>query len=194
MILRCFIAVEIPETIRKSIGEIVDSLKKSGADVKWVAQENIHVTLQFLGDTEESLVPAIKGAIEKILSPYSPFYIKIAGVGFFPDTRRPRVIWVGIEGAQPLVDIYRDISNELIRFGYRKEERAFTPHVTIGRVKSQRNTGELLRRLEEARSIGFPDFQVQNITLMKSELKPSGAKYYSLAEIPFGRRINVNQG
>ena len=132
MVLRCFIAVEIPETIRKSIGEIIDSLKKSGADVKWVAQENIHVTLQFLGDTEESLVPAIKGALDKILSTYSSFYIKIAGVGCFPDTRRPRVIWVGLEGAQPLVDIYRDISNELIRFGYRKEERAFTPHITIG--------------------------------------------------------------
>lgn len=192
--LRCFIAIEIPETIRISIGDIIDSLKKSGADVKWVAQENIHITLQFLGDTEESLVPSIKGALDKILSTYSPFYIKICNAGCFPDERRPRVIWVGMEESQSFLNIYKDISDEMTRFGYLKEKRGFTPHATIGRVKSQMNTGELTKRLSEVRAIQLPDFQVQNITLMKSELKPSGAKYFSLAEIPIGRRINVNQG
>ena len=84
MLLRCFIAIEIPETIKKSVADIIDSLKKSGSDVKWVSEENIHITLQFLGETEESLIPDIKGALYKILAPYSPFYIKIADVGCFP--------------------------------------------------------------------------------------------------------------
>ena len=192
MLLRCFIAIEIPETIKKSIAAIIDNLKKS--DVKWVSEENIHITLQFLGETEESLIPDIKGALYKILAPYSSFYIKIAGIGSFPSGKRPRVIWVGMEESKPLISLYEDISSEMVKFGYKKEERGFTPHVTIGRVKSNRNMGELLRRLEEFKDPDFPIFEVQNIKLMKSELKPSGAKYYTLAEIPFGRRSNVNQG
>lgn len=192
MLLRCFIAIEIPETIKKSVADIIDNLKKSGSDVKWVPEENIHITLQFLGETEESLIPDIKGALYKILAPYSSFYIKIADVGCFPSGKRPRVIWVGMEGPQALIDLYKDISSEMVKFGYQKEERGFTPHVTIGRVKSNRNMGELLRRLEEFKVTDFPGFEVQNIKLVKSELKPSGAKYYSLAEIPFGGSNNGN--
>jgi len=194
MLLRCFIAIEIPETIKKSIADIIESLKKSGSDVKWVSDENIHITLQFLGETEEALIPDIKGALNKILATYSPFYIKIADVGCFPSGRRPRVIWVGMEESKSVINLYNYIASEMVKLGYQKEERGFTPHVTIGRVKSNRNLGELLRRLDEFTVTDFPDFEVQNITLMKSELKPSGAKYYSLAEIPFGRRSNVNQG
>ncbi len=192
MLLRCFIAIEIPETIKKSVADIIGSLKKSGSDVKWVPDENIHITLQFLGETEESIIPDIKEALYKILAPYSPFYIKIADVGCFPSGRRPRIIWVGMEESQPLINIYKDISGEMVKFGYQKEERGFTPHLTIGRVKSNRNMGELLSKLEEFKITDFPDFEVRNITLMKSELKPSGAKYYSLAEIPFGGSNNGN--
>jgi 2'-5' RNA ligase len=194
MSLRCFIAIKIPETIRRSIVNSVDDLKKSGADVKWVSPENIHITLQFLGGTEEAQVPFIKEALNKILLPYSPFYIKIAGIGCFPDTKRPRIIWVGTEGAGPVINLHGDIAQGMRRFGYREEERNFIPHLTIGRVKSNRNLGELLKKMDEIKAARFSDFEVQNITLMKSELKPSGAVYNSLAEIPFGRRSNVDQG
>jgi RNA 2',3'-cyclic 3'-phosphodiesterase len=194
MALRCFIAIEIPEAVKNAIADSVGSLKRAGADVKWVSPEHIHLTLQFLGTTEESLIPEIKEALGKILSPYAPFYIKISSVGCFPDGRRPRVIWVGLEESRTLINLQRDIAAGMMRFGYQKEERDFTPHVTIGRVKSLRNTGDMLRRLEEIKATSFSDFEVQNITLMKSELTPSGAIYYSLAEIPFGRRSNVDQG
>jgi len=190
MALRCFIAIEIPDTIRRSIDDSITALKKSGAEVKWVARENIHLTVQFLGETEESLIPKIKEALDKKLSPYSPFYIRISDVGCFPDRKRPRVIWVGVEESSPLMDLYKDIANAMEAFGYKQEERAFTPHITIGRVKSGKNMRELLVRLDEVGAIRFSDFEVLNITLMKSELKPSGAKYDSLAEIPFGRRSN----
>jgi RNA 2',3'-cyclic 3'-phosphodiesterase len=194
MILRCFIAIEIPEISKKLIEDSINSLKKSGSDVKWVPAENIHITMQFLGETEEALIPSIKGALEKILAPYSPFYIKIADISCFPDGRRPRVIWVGTEESPTLINIQKDISNEMVQFGYQKEVRAFTPHLTIGRVKSIRNMRELLKRIEEMKTTSYSGFEAQSITLMKSELSPSGAKYYSLAEIPFGRRNNVDQG
>jgi len=192
MVLRCFIAIEIPEIPKKFIEDQIYSLKESGSDVRWVPLENIHITMQFLGRTEESLIPGLKGSLEKIVASYSPFYIKIADVGCFPDGRRPRVIWVGLGEAQPLINLQRDIAGEMIKFGYPKEERGFTPHVTIGRVKSHRNVGDLLKRLDEIKATSFSDFEVEKITLMKSELKPSGAIYHSLAEIPFGRRSNVN--
>lgn len=192
MALRCFISIEIPETIKKSIADIAYSLKKSGADVKWIIPENMHITLQFLGETEESLIPAIKGGLDKILAHYIPFYIKIAEVGYFPSGRRPRVIWVGMEKSQSIIDLNRDIASEMAKFGYQKEERWFIPHVTIGRVKSNKNINELLKKINEIKTMSFSDFEVQNISLMKSELKPSGAKYYCLAEIPFCRRNNVN--
>lgn len=193
MPLRCFIALEIPETIRRSIDDTIAVLKKSGAEVKWVSCQNIHLTLQFLGETEEALVPKVKDALDKILSPYIPFYITIAGIGCFPDRKRPRVIWVGVEESLPLTNLYKDIADTLEGFGYKQEKRAFSPHITIGRVKSNRNMRELLMRLDEIRAARFSDFEVLNITLMKSELKPSGPTYYSLAEIPFGRRSNVNE-
>jgi RNA 2',3'-cyclic 3'-phosphodiesterase len=192
MALRCFIAIEIPEAIKRTIAGSVESLKKSGADVKWLLPENIHITLQFLGETEEALIPVIKKALDKILLTYSPFYIKIAGVGCFPDTRRPRIIWVGTEESQPVINLHADIAEGMAELGYREEERNFTPHLTIGRVKSNRDIGELLRKINEIKAASFSAFEVQNITLMKSELKPSGAIYYSLAEIPFGGRSNGN--
>jgi 2'-5' RNA ligase len=192
MALRCFIAIEIPESIRGAIVSSIDGLKKSGADVKWVSPENIHITMQFLGDTEETQIPLIKEALNKILLPYSPFYIKIAGVGCFPDARRPRVIWVGTEEAQQVIDLHGDIAKGMVTFGFQEEGKIFTPHLTVGRVKSNRNTGALLKKMDEIKIVRFSDFEVRNITLMKSELKPSGAIYYSLAEIPFGGSNNGN--
>jgi RNA 2',3'-cyclic 3'-phosphodiesterase len=192
MALRCFIAIEIPEAIRGAIVGSIDSLKESGADVKWVSPENIHITLQFLGETEETRIPLIKKALNKILLTYSPFYIKIAGVGCFPDARRPRVIWVGTEGSQPVINLHGDIARGMAGLVYLEEERSFTPHLTIGRVKSNRNVRELLSKIDEIKEVRFSDFEVRNITLMKSELRPSGPIYSSLAEIPFGGRSNGN--
>ena len=192
MALRCFIAIEIPEAIRGAIVSSIDSLKKAGADVKWVSPENIHITLQFLGETEEARIPLIKETLDKILLTYSPFYIKIAGVGCFPDSRRPRVIWVGAEEAQPVINLHGDIARGMADLGYREEERNFTPHLTIGRVKSNRNVRGLTGKIVEIREVRFSGFEVRNITLMKSELRPSGPIYSSLAEIPFGGRSNGN--
>lgn len=192
MFLRCFIAIEIPETVKKSVVDIISNLRTSGADVKWVSDENLHITLQFLGETDGSLIPAIKGALDKILATYCPFYIKITEVGCFPDVRRPRVIWVGMEESQTLMNLCKDISSGMVKFGYQKEERGFTPHITVGRVKSNKDRGGLIRKLDEIRSAGFSGFEVQKIALMKSELKPSGAKYYCLAEIPIGGSNNGN--
>jgi 2'-5' RNA ligase len=186
MALRCFIAVTLPGPLKKDVGDVIRKLRESGADIKWVPDENLHLTLKFLGETEEERLDEIKGALYKKLSHYAPFYIKIAGVGYFPGGRNPRVIWVGIEERGPLADICTDVENAMVKFGYPREERPFSPHLTIGRVRSPKRVAEVIKRLDEFHAVAFDEFVVKGVTLMKSELKPGGAEYSGLAEISFG--------
>jgi 2'-5' RNA ligase len=194
MDLRCFIAVRIPVPVRKAVGEVIEALRKSGADVKWVAEENIHVTLKFLGSTDEANIAGINEALSRGVSAYRPFSIRIAGTGYFPAGRRPRVIWIGIDDAGALPDLQRDVEREMQTFGYEEEKRPFSPHLTIGRVRSDKRMTEMLKRLDAFKETGFGEMEIREITLMKSELRPAGAEYSSLAEIPFGGRKNVEQG
>lgn len=190
MALRCFIAVEIPDAMKEAIHEITAGLKKTGADVKWVPAENIHVTMKFLGKTEEGLVDAIKEALSKKLSAYHPFYIKINGIGYFPEKRTPRVIWAGIEESDGLLSLYEAVESETAGLGFIPEERPFSPHLTIGRVKSPRRMPQVLEKIENLRHLDFGLLEVKEVSLMKSELGPDGAKYYCMAKIPFGGRKN----
>jgi 2'-5' RNA ligase len=191
MDLRCFIAIEITPKVKESIRYIVDILGKTGAAVKWVPAENVHLTLKFLGSTDESLIDQIKATLCKKLLTYNPFYIKIAGVGCFPNTRHPRVIWVGVESSDVLLGLHKNIDEGMAQFGYPVEKRDFSPHLTIGRVKAQKRIPEMIRLLNDFRGSSFDTIEVSRIHLMKSELKPAGAEYYSLAEIPLGRRTDA---
>lgn len=189
--IRCFIAVELPDAVKRGISQSVEVLKKSGADVSWVKEDNIHITLKFLGDTDEELIPSIREALQKKMSPCEPFYITISGAGCFPGMKRPRVLWVGIEDVSGLKKVRNDVEEVMSRFEFEPEMRDFSPHITIGRVRSQRKTAELAARLGELGSLSFDKLQVNRISLMKSVLKPAGAEYSTLAEIPFGRRSDV---
>jgi 2'-5' RNA ligase len=191
MALRCFIAVTLPAPLKQSVGKMMKSLRETGADVRWVPEENLHLTLKFLGATGEEQMEGITGALRKKISPHPPFYITIGGVGCFPGGRHPRVIWVGIQEYGPLEDIYRAVEDVMTQFGYPPEDRPFSPHLTIGRVRSGKRLAEALKRLDEFRAVVFDEFEVKGVTLMKSELKPGGAEYSSLAEIPLeGRNVD----
>jgi 2'-5' RNA ligase len=183
MALRCFVAVALPAPLKKEIGGLIGRLREAGADVRWVPDNNLHLTLKFLGDTEEGLISEIKVALHKKLSPYAPFYIKISGVGYFPGGKNPRVIWIGIEEPGSLADIYREVEEVMVNIGYPREKRPFSPHLTIGRVRSPKRMSETLRRLEELRTVSFEGFEVKAVKLMKSDLKPGGAEYSELARI-----------
>lgn len=188
MELRCFIAVELPETVKDSLGDVLNILRKSPASVRWIPPENIHLTIKFLGQTEESLIAPMKESLNKKLLTYKPFYITITNVGCFPDERRPRIVWIGIDRSESLSKLQKEIDADLVKFGFALEKRGFSPHLTIGRVKAQHNLLGMLRMLKEIRSSSFAHMEVKSISLMKSVLKPAGAQYFTLAEIPFGRR------
>jgi 2'-5' RNA ligase len=184
MALRCFIAVTLPEPLKQSLAGVSNSLKETGADVKWVRERNLHITLKFLGATGEERVEEIISSLRKKLSPSPSFYIRIGEVGSFPAGRHPRVIWIGIQDYGSLKEIYHAVEAVMTQFGYPPEDRPFSPHLTIGRIRSPRKVIELTRRMEEFRTTDFGEFKVEGVALMKSELKPGGAEYESLAEIP----------
>ena len=191
MDLRCFIALEIPRDIKASLSFMLDRLKKSGADIKWLADDNIHLTLKFLGNTEDALIEPLKKSLSKKISFYNQFYITITGTGSFPDKRHPRVIWAGIQEPSLLKRLQKEVEDVTAELGFPAEKKEFSPHLTLGRVRSQRRVVEALKILDEFATYKFGEAEINSIVLMKSELKPGGAQHTCLAEIFFNRRSNV---
>ena len=188
MYLRCFISIEIPEPVKKNINEFIDILKKYNADIRWITPENLHLTLKFLGSTPEVLLPKIRDSLINVVLSHEPFYIKIYTTGVFPSRRRPRVIWIGVEDSGILKKLKKDVEDSMVLLGYQKEDKEFTPHLTVGRVRSQKRIADLVKELDNFREKDFGSVNVESIKLMKSELKPKGAEHSCLHEIPFGRK------
>ena len=188
MDLRCFIAIEITEQIKREIRELIDILIKYDVDIKWLILENLHLTLKFLGNTPDVLLPKIKESLLNIVASYEPFYIKICRTGVFPNRKYPRVIWVGVEDSEILMKLERDIENSMEFLGYQKEDKEFKPHLTLGRVRSQKGIVHIVNELDHFKGKDFGIIYIDRIKLMKSELKPKGPEYSCLHEIPFSRK------
>lgn len=187
MDVRCFIAIEIPEMIKRDIGELIEFLRKYNVDVKWVIHENIHITLKFLGNTSETLLPRIYESLSHMVLSYKTFCIKISGIGVFPNRKYPRVIWTGIEDTEILKRLQKDIEDSMTMLGFKREDKEFHPHLTLGRVKSQKGMPHLMNELDNIKGKDFGVINVKSIKLMQSKLKQQGAEYSCLYEIPFGR-------
>lgn len=171
--IRAFIAVELPEPLRREVAAFQSELKSSGSDVKWVEMENLHLTLKFLGDIEETQVASLKDGFAGLH--LSPFKIHLEGIGAFPKTTTPRVIWVGVnEGKEKLVELAQAV----------EKERPFSPHLTIGRVRSQEHLAPLIKQLQTAEFRAKTAAEIGKLTLFQSTLGPRGPVYTPLAEIP----------
>jgi len=129
MDLRCFIALELPSDIKASLSGLLYRLKKSGADLKCLSDDNIHLTLKFLGNTGDSLIEPLKESLCKKMSFYNQFYITIAGTGCFPDKRHPRVIWAEIEKSASLVRLQKDVEGITAELGFPADKKEFSPHL-----------------------------------------------------------------
>ncbi|MBI4690412.1 MAG: RNA 2',3'-cyclic phosphodiesterase [Nitrospirae bacterium] len=186
MDIRCFIAIELPEEIKKDIDAHVERLKATGADVKWVKVENLHLTLKFLGSAPEKMIPDISRKLLEIAKQHNSFYIRMSGAGVFPNMKFPRIVWLGINDSDEIKRLQRDIDESMKEFGFEPEDRDFSPHLTIGRVRSSRNKDNLMKELTTLKDVDFGNIKVEKITLMKSELKTTGAEYFRLSEIPIG--------
>jgi 2'-5' RNA ligase len=189
MYLRCFIAIEISEPIKRVISELIEVLKNYDGDVKWVDSENLHLTLKFLGNTSEGLIPKIIESLTKITFFYDAFYIKLCTIGMFPNNKYPKVIWAGVEMSDILKKLQGDIEDSMSLLGYQREDKNFHSHLTLGRVRSQKGIANLIQELNNFTEKDFGSIKVSDIKLMQSELKPTGAHYYCLHKIQLGRKV-----
>ncbi len=179
--MRVFIAALIPDDIKDEIRHYVDEVKPHWEGVKWESQEKLHLTLKFLGETEESKVEQIEKQVGEVTSIYSPFYLKVSRFGGLPDLRNPRVLFLGLTENEELSKFQRELEERLLGLGFQKEGRRFLPHITIGRIKgSSRIKGSLpLPRR-------FPFF-ITEVAVMKSVLHREGSRYSPLSVFRVGK-------
>lgn len=190
--VRTFVAVELSRELRNSLSHLQDGLKSQVPDrsVRWVRPAGIHLTLKFLGDVPSSRVASIAQAVEVACGGFSSFTFELAGLGCFPNPRRPRVMWVGVqEPTGVLARLHKAVENELAGLNFKPEGRPFRPHLTLGRVqrKVSRDDRQRLGELIAGSDVGtLGSMEVSSVNLMRSDLRPGGAVYTALARAFLG--------
>lgn len=178
---RGFIAIEIDAS--KKIIDLENEIKNSGANVKLVEPENIHITLKFLGDTKYELIDSVEKIIKESVKDTEPFEINLKGSGVFPNRNYMKVLWVGIENGEKIGLIADKIDQQITSLGFEKERRKFSPHLTIARVRSAKNKDKLLKVLDKYSEVDFGKNTINSIRLMKSELTSEGPIYSIIKDI-----------
>ncbi len=190
---RVFIAISLSEAISKKIEVIQDKLKKTKADVRWVKPANIHLTLKFLGNISPEQIFGLKEELEKVAQKFQPFPIFIEEMGSFPSIDSPRVIWVGItRGKEILNKMNKAIEDDLAKIGFPREERAFHPHLTLGRCRSSKHRSQLAKQIK-AESASLGALAVDKISIYRSLLTSEGPVYSLLDEKLLVRHPNKDQ-
>ena len=183
---RAFIAIDLPESIRSFLSEAQEALKLYGFRVKWVRPQNIHLTLKFLGNTAIADTGKIAAAMALAARNCPVVSLAAKGVGVFPDVRRPRVIWAGLDGQlEVLANLQQTLDAHLADLGFPGETRAFKSHLTLGRVKGKIASDRMIAAIDKLKEFESESFETHQIILFKSELRPSGAVYTKVQRIAF---------
>lgn len=177
--MRIFIAVELPNEIRKALKDLQRELKAVTDTARWVAPESIHITLKFFGEVPDKRLDEIDQALAGLS--WKPFTVSVRGVGFFPGTRSPRVFWAGME-APTMQNLAEQLDTRMERLGFEKEKRAFRPHITLARARETRIDSSLVTTASAYQDHDFGSFTADRVFLFQSTLKPSGAVYNKLKE------------
>jgi len=178
------VALDLTEEIREALREPIAKLKPLAKTARWARPEGMHVTLKFIGHIDASRLEAIRAALGTVQS-NAPVEVQIRGVGFFPDERRPRVLWCGIEASANLAPLAAEIERTLEPLGIRREERKFTPHLTLARLKDSHGVQKLVRAAEEMKPRVFGSARARDFHLFESVTKPSGAEYRKIESYAF---------
>jgi 2'-5' RNA ligase len=187
--VRSFIAIELSPDILRQVARLQERVKADMIPglVRWTRPEGIHLTLKFLGDVQADRLAAIAETLQTACASYLPFSLSIDGMGVFPNPRRPRVVWIGVdEPTGTLNRLQRDVDRAIAPLGFPSERRPFSPHLTLGRVKRGRSPAELeaLGQYASRARVRVGEMVVHAVHLMRSDLRPSGAVYTELATAP----------
>jgi 2''-5'' RNA ligase len=188
---RAFIAVHFSDEVIANLTAILSQVRRMiGAQsvVRWVEPRNVHLTLQFLGDVDLSVIPMLTSELRGAFSDIQPFDVSLTGIGAFPAPTRPRVIWIGIDsGVDSLKTLQACVEVVTTPLGFIPDRRAFNPHVTLGRVKEDRRPVDLTKTLAPLHEAQAGKSRIDAVFLMKSDLKPTGPVYSILDRFPLGR-------
>ena len=187
--IRAFIAIDIPSDVRMALGEAQARLKRAHVAVKisWTKVDNLHLTLQFLGYIEESVVEKIKVALEAVARLHGAFELAVHGAGAFPNENRPRIIWIGCVDANcKLKTLAAAVQAAMQPLGFEPEHREFSAHLTLGRVKFPKPDAALTTALDSLKDTVFGTLRVEAIHLFESQLHPDGSIYIKLSSHKLG--------
>lgn len=184
--IRSFLAFELPPDIKSMVKDISEDVRRTGLDLKLVKVDNIHLTVVFMGNIRSEDVRAIEKEARDLCVFYEPFKIALKGLGVFPNTRRPRVLWLGLDMDTERISSFRDsLQERLLTFGINEEKRAFTPHLTLGRFRRPERhdplLGDIISRYADIKT---PVGRLEELVMFKSELRPGGAEYTRLNAFP----------
>lgn len=190
--MRAFIAITLPSNIRDYLKQAQNNLLETGADVKYVEPQNLHLTLKFLGEINDAQKEAIIGIMDRVAADNLCFNSRINALGAFPKLEYPRVIWAGLDDENNYFKkIVQTLEEKIEKLGIPKENRKFSAHITLGRVRSGKNRLELVKKLTDLQKMLVSEeaqtkltMEIGKLTLFKSTLSPRGATYECIQEIP----------
>ena len=182
--MRLFIAIEIPPEVRAALAALLKEFRAIAPQVKWVRPENVHITLKFLGETDSPKLAAMQTALSAIRSSQA-VTLHFHGLGFFPNEKRAKVFWAGMESSPNLPALVAEIDQAMHKFGFALEDRAFTPHLTLARFQPPGLPSRLAAAAHETASRDFGSLTAREFHLIESKLKPTGAEYTNLQSFPF---------
>lgn len=185
--MRLFLALHLSEDIKKTALKTIETLKLTRANVSWLEPEKMHITLKFLGDTDKSRVKGILPLLTEVAEAVKVYKITTGKLGAFPSKEDPKVVWIGLSaGIVETIDLSKNIDQALFKAAFKREEKPFNPHITIGRVKGGVNHNKLAATLSTT-IIPPIEQQITGFTLVKSELRPEGVAYKEIET--FGFRV-----
>jgi 2'-5' RNA ligase len=184
--IRTFIAVDVSAEVRARANDLANRLRVSDVKANWTKPENMHLTLKFLGDTDETLIPDVCRRVAQAAKPFTPFRLVFGEAGAFPKIDRPRTVWLGVtEGDEPIVELQSAIEDTLADLRFPREHRRFKPHLTIGRVRGGGPKQEELGRLIAGNAeFDAHSCQVSELLIFASYLEPAGPTYQILGRAP----------
>jgi len=183
MMIRTFIAIELPVEVKQVVRQIQDQLGESVKGVRWVKQENIHLSIKFLGNVEENKIKDIATAVKNAVKDSSVMTLKMGHLGIFPNEKRPRILWLGIEGdVREFMSMSKNCELELTKLGFEKDAREKIPHITVGRIRSSKKQKGLVNIIKDI-PIKSVKFKTDTLKLMRSELNQNGAIYTNLHSV-----------
>lgn len=178
---RAFISADLPAI--PGLEVLARGLREASRDLKVVSVDHLHLTLKFLGDTEEGLVSEIVSAMREASAGVAPFTVRVKGTGAFPNLSRPNVLWVGLEGGEPLARMAKSLDESLTALGFPRETRPWSPHVTLARVRGHRDLGRVQVLLRGHADDLFAEVRIDELRLKKSVLRPQGPEYSTVEAV-----------